>query len=565
MTVKIGSTGFSTKTTPLQSLLFAVVGSFASLGAWSANAQEGRLPGYYPTADEVELLGGESREMYRRSSGGINIGGPDAGSLTASGLWHQDEEPTDSFYETHAGLFAPIDSALGLLVPGEVIHVENDEPSRGNLYGYADAGFPLTRDFNPDLATMKAGPLYLDLISLSGTLLYSDYQGAGTAGDDDGWLSSISLAFRGIGQITDNLYLTVSGEVYYLPGDNEVGFYLGGGSPSFFRLAYENTIGEWDYVVFDDFSARHRLSDIFDEVEHDEIERAGRYRFGRTDDLRSTDYFDDESIYFVNRAGAGISGPLTDLVRSSASFEHFDFWRTLDFDHTRSRDRLTARLDYSGEDWRVIPYLEYRLSALDDWGILYHSIWLGARARISENLRAEAKAGYFTTTGTANDTERPIYEIGLIHELGPDTTHSFYAGARHYFSEETDDLFANYARYSLTHRLGSRLRANGFVQYSQLDNLDGTVSEREGWSAGATLTGEISDYTTGQLGVHYDDWDFNSGPDTDRTRIIYRASVQQRLLPYLYARLLYQYEDVGGQGVSGYDEHLYMLTVTHLF
>ena len=61
-----------------------------------------------------------------------------------------------------------------------------------------------------------------------------------------------------------------------------------------------------------------------------------------------------------------------------------------------------------------------------------------------------------------------------------------------------------------------------------------------------------------------EDWNFDgSGPD--RTRWVYRASVRQRVLPYVYARLLYQYEDYNSTNSSVYGEHLYMLTVTHLF
>ncbi|MFT5411915.1 MAG: hypothetical protein ACI9NC_004652, partial [Verrucomicrobiales bacterium] len=449
---------------------------------------------------------------------------------------------------------------------GESLLMEGDEVRRGHLYGYSDPGFPLTRDFNPDLASIKVGPLYLDLISISGTVLYSDYSGTGGGADtDDGWLSSVNLQFRGVAQITDNLYLTASGEVYYLPGDNEFGFYLGNGKPTNLRIAYENSFadGRWDYILYNDFSARHRLSDIFDEVEHDEIERSGRYRFGRAENNRSTDWFDDESIFFVNHAGAGITGQLTDIITASGSFEHINQWKTLDFDHTRSWDRLTARLDFNGEDWRFLPFVEYRLGAFEDWSKLTHNLSAGVRARISENLRGEARAGYFTTTGYGNDSHRPTYEAGLVHELGSNTTHSLYAGARHSIAEDTDNLFATYTRYSIAHRLGSRLRGNAFVQYAHIDNLDRVAADREGWSTGATLTGDISDYTKGQVGAHLDDWDYaGSGPD--HTRWVYRASIRQRILPYVYARLLYQYEDYSSTGAN-FDESLYMLTVTHLF
>ena len=67
------------------------------------------------------------------------------------------------------------------------------------------------------------------------------------------------------------------------------------------------------------------------------------------------------------------------------------------------------------------------------------------------------------------------------------------------------------------------------------------------------------------LGVYIDNWDHTSAVSADRTRSIYKASIQQRLLPYVYAKLLYQYEDYHSSGTTGYDEHLGMLTITHLF
>jgi len=516
--------------------------------------------------EEVDDLGGQSREMYGRHNGGISIGGPDAGSLTASGLWHQ-EEPVDNFYEKHGKIFTPLDSALGIFAPNEILLLEGEEPGRDHLYAYADPGFPLTRDFNPDLATFKAGPFYLDLISMTGTILYSDYEGEGTAAKDDGWLSAVSLAFRGAARLTDNLYLTASGEVYYLPGDNEVGFYFANGHRTFARIAYEDYIGDtdWEYVLFDEFGAYHRLSELFDEVEHDEIETAGRYRFGRIEDQRDTDYFDTDSLFFINRAGAAITGSLNDMVRASASYEHFDVWNTLDFDHARNWDRITARLDYDGQEWRIAPFFEYRLTALDDWDQLNHIAWLGATARISENVRAEGKVGYFKSTGTGQNSDRPVYELGIVQELGANTTHSIYGGVTQYLWEDGDNWLSSYGRYSITHRITSRLHGSAYVQYSDLENLDGDMSDRRGWNSGVNLTADVSDYTKVRLHASYADWDYRDPGNADRARWIYRAAIEQRILPYLYGRLLYQYEDFHRAGSQGYDEHLYMLSLTHLF
>lgn len=536
-----------------------------ALLAVPAGAQEGRLPGYYPTAEEVDLLGSESREMYGRHSGGITIDGPDSGSLTASGLWHQDSEPTDSFYERHDGLFRPLDSALGILAPREVLMLEADAPRRARLYGYADPGFMMTRNFNPDLATMKLGPFYLDLLSLSGTALYSDYEGTPALREEDGWISSVNLDFRGAARLTQNLYLALSGSAYYLPCSGDVGFYIGNGTPTFLRIGYENSIGDWDYVIFNEFTAHHRLSDIFDEVEHDEIDWSGRYRFGRVDNTRGSDYFESDEMFFINRLGTAFYGPLGDVFEARLTAEHVDYWDTLDFDHLTNWDRLNCHIDYTGFDAPIIPYFEYELTAIDDWDTIHHSLWLGARARITENLRADGRAGYFFSSGNSHDFDRPIGELGLIHDITENTSHSLYGGVRHHIWEDAEDLLATYLRYSLAHSFGSRLRGTAFAQFSDLENLDGRYNDRDGWSTGAQLSAHISDYTHCMVSVRYDDWDYAEADLSDQQRWIYRATLQQRLLPYLHARLTYQYEDYEDSGADGYDEHLYLMSLNYLF
>ena len=129
------------------------------------SAQE-RETGFYPTLGEAQMIGAGSKMMYRRGIGGLNIGGPDASSLTASGLWAPDREPYDNFYERNSGFFDPLDSTLGLLAPNELVLLEGDYPRNDRLYGYGDLGFPLTRNFNPDLATFRLGPVFLDILSI---------------------------------------------------------------------------------------------------------------------------------------------------------------------------------------------------------------------------------------------------------------------------------------------------------------------------------------------------------------------------------------------------------------
>jgi hypothetical protein len=506
--------------------------------------------------------------MYpRRGAGVFEDMGPDTGSLTASGIWHQDEEPGDNFYERYDKFFSPLDNTLGLFAPRELALLEySDEPSSDNLSGFVDAGFPLTRAYNPDLAMVKAGPLHLDLLTLSGTVLYSDYDGEQQPAEDDGWLSVVQLGFRGVMQLTDNLYLSATGQVYYLPETGDVGFFFGGGQNSFIRLAYETVYRDWEITVYDEFRVYHRLADILDEVEHDEIDRAGRYRFGRFSDHRKTDYFDSDSIYSLNRIGITAFKELNAWWRVGLGFDHTDFWDTLDFEDHRSSDRFSARIDYNGQDWRFAPFLEYSLTGVDEFDTRFHTVYLGASGLISENLRARGKVGYLHAEGGAVDVDRFVGDASVTHYLGASTSHSLSGGITQSILDEGDNWLATYGRYTITQELGARTRLSLFTQYSDQENLDVAGNDRAGWSYGARFGMSPWEYTKFDFTISRDEWESKTFNDTyNLSRNVFRASMAQQLAPYLHARLMYQFEDYDSSAAGDFDEHLYMLTITHIF
>ena len=74
----------------------------------------------------------------------------------------------------------------------------------------------------------------------------------------------------------------------------------------------------------------------------------------------------------------------------------------------------------------------------------------------------------------------------------------------------------------------------------------------------------MSDFTQVRLDLIYDEYNLTAATG-DRSRWITRAALHHRILPRVYGTLTYQYEDFHIDGSSGFDEHLYMLSVTHLF
>jgi len=499
--------------------------------------------------------------------------GPDAPSLTAPGLWGNIpyEYAPLSFYERNPRFFGPVDSFFGALVPREVLSFESTAPRQTESAVFLDAGLPFTRDYNPDLATFKLGPLYGDILRIGAEAVWSDFSGDnfGDSGDDDGWLSIITLDARALLQISENLFISISGRVFYLPGDNEAGFYFGdGGNFSYLRLEYETYIKDWTFRAYDHFRVSHPLSEILDEVEVNEIETAGRYRFGRIDTDTASSIFEDDDLYFVNTAGLQASTHLNKDWLFDTGFEHIDVWRTFDFDRITSYDRLTALLQYTGEDLNFTPYFYYSLTALDDFQNWRHTAWAGLRGRLTQNLRLDSRVGYLNQDNADSvDTESFLWQIGLIHELGPYTNHSLYGGTTVQDTEFGNEYLASFVRYSIRQQLGSRIHSSVFAQWFDFEDLEQNFPERSGWLTGASLNISLSDTTWISLRASYDIFDErgDGGVRPDRDRWLYRASISHRLFPQLIGRLSYQYEDFGREGAGGFTEHMIRIGLFRYF
>ena len=518
--------------------------------------------GYFPTTAETELItnsyvgGGDyprSRSPFDR-----DLGASDGPGLAANGLWSK-RNTEENFYSRNGAVFEPLDSILGVMSPREVLMIESDRAPYTDAA--IDVGLPFTRNFDPDRAHLKLGPLYVDLLSVEAMAIYSDYNSPDlelTHGD--GWLSRLDLTARLYARVTENLYFAAAGTVYYLPGDGEVGLDLAASSRSFARLNWSRQIGSWYIHAYDEARVLHRANDILDPLEVDEIERSGRYRFGRPDDRRTNGFFDDSSLIYRNLAGVRASTLLNREWRASLLYDRTDFWETSDFDNHYHRDRAEVLLASQGNRWVFSPYLSYTAISKDFWDTARHRFWLGGSGRLSQNVRAFGRVGYLLSSGDSSVAVKDsyLYEGGLTHDISEDTQHSLVGGLTYLDDRFGDDGLRRYARYTLAHHFGPRVRTTFFASVSS--NEDDTDVER--WIFGGDARLRLSDYTNLSVLTRYEEVDYDQAPDADRW--LHRVTLDRRLASRLYGTLGYQFEDYSRLDAS-FDEHLFFTSLTRYF
>jgi hypothetical protein len=521
--------------------------------------------GFFPTSADLALLGDKD---YPRIS--FTPEGPDARSQLATDVFMY-ESGREDFYTRNREAFAPVNQVLGVFTPHKTFTMElPNAPLAGMTF---DANFPIfTRAYQPENAHIKAGPLAFDLLWLGAGALWSDYNGPISFADgaEDGWISFIELAVRGTLRFTDTLFLSFSANLIYLPGSNEVAFQmLNNAAPTaVFELFYQKRLGTWDLLFFDRFMGRPGI-DAFAQLREGGFDQAGRYQFGFYDAASRTEFFTSENVWFVNQ----VAGRASSMVGSSdwrfqGDVDHFDFWRSFDFDNHNSRDSLGLLLGYEGNNIPFAPALSYRVSTFDQFESFFHRLQLQFEGRITENVMASASGGYLWSSGREPNLSSAIWNVGIDHRFSQRGNHGFGVGQSLFedpFSPEV--LFTTYYRYFVGYQLAQRLNAAAYFQYSDGDRI---VSRDPRIALGAVNFYSVSGVLT------FRPWDFTQMTGSiiyqrtepgdvmgESERWLYRLQVMQRLASRLTLQAMYQYEDFDG-GIS-FNEHLVSLSLRWYF
>jgi hypothetical protein len=523
--------------------------------------------GYYPTIAEDILLRGaqDSRSLGLGLGHGV-VDGPDNRALTGSGLFRYHQNEPD-FYERNPGFFRPINAGLGVFTPNDALTLENSRMQNVSFTADGNLGL-LTRSFNPDLAHIKAGPLFFDVLWMGAGVVYSDFNGElphRSGEDDDGWTGFVELGVRGLLRITDSIYISAVANVVYLPFENEVALRFGNNIPTMlFRFNYNDQWGDWEILFYDEFRGITGLEFLVN-AEATAIDRAGRYQFGYNTN-RANDFYSADETLLVNTVAFYASRPVFDNQwRLGFGISHSDYWRTFSFEDHRPRDWLGLWMQYEGSVIPFAPRISYEYLSNDGYDSLLHLLRLQVTGRITENVSWLGMVGYAATTGDSNENSRFIWRVDLDHSLSQNTRHFLSFGQDYFYNEMVPDTrTAQYIRYSIDQRITARFNARAFTQYSyREESSDERFPLRDRVGAGLWLIYRPLDFTDIRGLAYYEQSDQRSSED-DSSRWLYRLELNQQLSHRVTGNVFYQYEEFN-RDTRAFTEHFLGLSLRRYF
>lgn len=532
-------------------------------------ATETQSVGYFPTIAEDTLLRGaaDSRSLGIGFSPD-SVEGPDTRGLVATDLFRYYDNNPD-FYQRNQNFFRPINKGLGVFTGHDAFTIETDRLQRASFT--VDGNFNiLTREFNPELAHIKAGPLYFDVLFAGAGVIFSDFNGElpGTELDqnDDGWAAFVEVGVRGLLRLSDSIYLSVAANLIYLPMENELAFRLGNAANPglLFRFNLNEQLGEWEILFFDEFIGRSGL-DVFVDADSPGIDRAGRYYFGFQSD-RSNDFYSSNQAFFVNTVGFWASRPVFDNQwRFGSGIEHSDYWTSFSFDNHGTRDYLELYMQYEGSTIPFAPRFSYEYVSNDGYRSLLHLLELQLTGRLTENLNWLGAAGYGFRTGDAPETNDFTWRFELDHTITRSTRHYLAVGQGYQYNEfQSDTRRSTYGRYGIDQRITSRFNIDAFVQYAENEtSVNDRFPVRDRFGAGLTMTYLPLDFTAIRGMALYEQIDQSTTTD-DSSRWLYRVEVNQQFSHRLTGNVFYQYEEMNSD-INPFTEHFFGVSMRRYF
>ncbi|WP_395747315.1 hypothetical protein [Prosthecobacter sp.] len=526
--------------------------------------------GYFPTLSESALLRGPSNS--RSLGGALNEEeGPDLRKQNATGLFpYEDSSP--NFYQRNQNFFKPLDHTLGWATANNALTYELDSFDNTSFTLDGRLGF-LTRQFAPELAMLKAGPLYLDVLWLGTGVVWSDYNGSqntfGTTRSNrgDGTIAYIDAGVRGLLRLTDTIYFSVVGNIMYLPMQNKLALRFGNGNTAglLTRLNYSETFGAWDLLIYDEFQARPGLN-YYGQLSSSGIDRAGRYSFGFQSQGSSNQFYNENYVIFYNKLALTATRLVFDNQwRFGFGIDHTDFWRTFSFSNHTKREHIGFWLGYEGSVIPFAPRLTYDILSYDSYRTLWHRAFLDFTGRLTENINWGGRLGTALSSGGGARQNNPfLWQIDLDHTITRNTRHWIRFGENIFDNPLTNEsLLSRFVGWGIDQRLDRRLHATAFLQYADSEVALPSMQRRRRSSAGFTLRYHPLDFTQ-IIGTTMYERITQAGPGGDVDRWLYRLEVTQQLGLRLTGNLFYQYEDRSA-AQNGFSEHVIGISLRRYF
>lgn len=458
------------------------------------------------------------------------------------------------------------------------------------------------------------GPLTLSDFQLGSGTFYTDYNTSQGIGDASGWSSVITLnavANMNLGPISFGSQ--VGG--YYLPFIDKWGY----GTPSAL-LSFGSQFGQfqpagsmmigikgdlagWNWIAYDALNAFYASTNISDYIFDGPgntntfgsmsasgpgataVDQVGRYQFGSGALLdrpangtsrfqaprfasNGSSYLSQDRSFFTNSIGIIAGKLLSSRVRNFYWLQRNDNWATTKFVNRGNFIQGGTYADYQSGNPYINPYIGYEFGTNSDFASIHHVMNAGTYGYLTQNTTYFANLGWVWGSGNqaANSINTALYELVVSQSLGSRFSH-FVGGGR----SITDPIYgeryiADYLSYGFNFQASSKSLLQAVTGVS---NTNGGLT-RSGdatriWQ-GVRLRTTLGQSNVSVSAIH-ENYDFQGGQSQKIDQWIYKALYG---LPVGGVRTTaytgYQYMDRRAEGgVSSFQEHLFLLYVTHRF
>lgn len=437
----------------------------------------------------------------------------------------------------------------------------------------ASAGFsPFRIESRPDAAEFKFGNFYLDIISLGGSILYSDNSQLTEADQERDATASVRLEAAAMYQINDAMQLTVGGAVNWLPFKSEVTLsnpteaYTGTFAPVFqSQFSYDIPFNKIDVQILDSFSAQSggigttgRAFDLLDRRREGLNDPA----FRDTQAQGATDRRSATTLAYRNNAGINVSTVLPTVTRLTFGYLHDNIWQTGPGQETSS-DSFTANLASERENLRFKPFFSYRALHQNNKFGYDTSSRGGFEGPVTDNVYVNAEMGYFLAGDEAG--EGYTWIVSLVHRPRESIEHQLDYGRTVTYPDRSFGTSIGYsARVRASQDITLELAAQE-VNVEPLDNPNNSFGGKQFRTEGRVLY-RFGRRVTSQFGhawLHAS----GRGPTTVRfDQHTFRFAIVTEHTPKLQSTLLLQNETRDSNiALDSYTENVISLSVSRNF
>lgn len=430
----------------------------------------------------------------------------------------------------------------------------------------------------PEDAELKLGRLYLDLFTLSGSVLYSDNVARQEVDRDAEAIGIVRLQGRVIAQITETMRFGAAGTVAWLPFENKVGFAdplanFNASLQPLFLTQFDYQIPIRPLTSFDianNFTVQtggFGESRSFDTLQRDPnslVDREGRRAFIQVEARPNQERRFREGISIRNTASGELNTLLPTDTRVTTGYRRMQLWFAQGAPGAAaSQDIWTFAAQNERENMRFKPEFQFQARHQNNRPGFAKTIRGGFSGPISPYIDFRGTAGVLLDDASASKSF--IWSGGLLHRLRESTTHSVVYSRRLTFpaAQLVDQLSYRLQQvlspdwvfeFGYDHRVFQPVANPGGLLGTKQDQLDAEFSVRLGTRLRSRFGySYVHNVTKGTPGFRYD-------------RHVYRLELVLSHTTVTESSLLYQFDRrLSSRALDSYDENAITYTLTRKF